>query len=415
MKLADLPLGDCQYANMRLLHVIRSVNPVSGGPAEGVRQLIAASTMLGQRPSVLTLDAPDDAWLRDFPGEITAIGPVALNYGYTDKLVPWLRCNHHRYDAVVVHGLWQQHGLAVWRALSGGPVPYFVYPHGMLDPWFKREYPFKHLKKLLYWLLVESKVVRDAAAVLFTASEESRLAAQTFRPYGAKPAVVGYGIELADASRLGSAEAFHQSWPETRGKRNLLFLGRLHEKKGGDLLIEAFAQVGGQDPDLHLVMAGPDDGSGIRAGLGALAQRLGIADRITWTGMLGGEAKWSALHAAEVFALPSHQENFGIAVVEALAVGVPVLISEKVNIWREIVQEGGGFADADTLQGTAACLRRWLALRPEERTAMGRQAARCFQRNYQMTAAARRLVDVIGLHLKTVRPAVGMLDLDSQC
>jgi glycosyltransferase involved in cell wall biosynthesis len=242
---------------MRILHVIRSVNRVNGGPAEGVRQLMAATFALGQFPEVLTLDAPQDEWVKSFPGSIHAIGPVATNYGYTGRLDRWLRLNARHYDALVVHGLWQFHGLAVWRALRGGPLPYFLYPHGMLDPWFRHAYPAKHLKKSLYWRLIESRVVNDAAAVLFTASEEARLAAQTFSGYRARPAVIGYGIVVGDTARLGSAESFTQAWPETRGKRNVLFLGRLHPKKGGDLLIEAFAQVAPADASLHLVMAGP--------------------------------------------------------------------------------------------------------------------------------------------------------------
>jgi glycosyltransferase involved in cell wall biosynthesis len=196
-----------------------------------------------------------------------------------------------------------------------------------------------------------------------------------------------------------SADVFFQAWPETRGRRIVLFLGRLHPKKGGDLLIDAFAKVLESQPLLHLVMAGPDDGAGTRAALQSQAVRLGIAERITFTGMLSGDLKWSALQAAEVFVLPSHQENFGIAVVEALAMGVPVLISNKVNIWREIVADEAGMAEADTPEGTTKLLRRWLALDTEARLQMKLQAAGCYQRHFHMSAAAQRLVDTIAPHL----------------
>ena len=399
---------------MRLLNVIRSVNPVSGGPAEGLRQSVAATRAMGHVEEVLTLDAPHDPWVRGFPAVTHAVGPAASTYGYTARLLPWLRDNVAEYDAVVVHGLWQYHGLAVRRALSGRSVPYFVYPHGMLDPWFKRRYPLKHLKKWLYWPWAEYRVLRDAAAVLFTASEEERLARQSFWLYRATPAVVGYGVALGEAAGLGSAEAFAQAWPRTRGRRIVLFLGRLHPKKGGDLLIEAFAQVAASDPALHLVMAGPDDRAGVRAGLEALATRLGIAERITWTGMLEGADKWSALQAAEVFALPSHQENFGIAVVEALALGRPVLISDKVNIWREIVAAQAGYADTDSVAGTVASLRRWLALTPAQRGAMGERAIDCYQQHFHMASAARRLIDTITPHVGGVSLAMAHWGLDSQ-
>ena len=384
---------------MRVLNVIRSVDPVHGGPAEGLRQSVAATRELGHVEEVLTLDDPEAPCVLAFPAPTHALGPVATHYGYTRRLLPWLREHAADYDAVVVHGLWQYHGRAVWQALHDTPVPYFVYPHGMLDPWFRQAYPLKHLKKSLYWALAERLVLRDARAVLFTAAEESRLAAQTFRSYEVKPSVVGYGVSLGAEAAAGSAAEFAQAWPATQGKRVVLFLGRLHPKKGGDLLIDAFARALQLEPRLHLVMAGPDDRSGVRAGLEAKAARLGITEHITFTGMLSGDAKWSALRAAEVFALPSHQENFGIAVVEALAMGVPVLISDKVNIWREIVQHDAGFAESDTLAGTTAVLRRWLALDADARQQMRLQAVGCYQRHFHMTAAARRLIDTITPHL----------------
>ena len=150
----------------------------------------------------------------------------------------------------------------------------------------------------------------------------------------------------------------------------------------------------------HLVMAGPDQG-GLRAGLEARAAALGIAERITWTGMLQGDLKWGALRAADVFALPSHQENFGIAVVEALAAGLPVLISDRVNIWREIVADRAGLVASDSVEGMGALLEQWHALSPLERAHMRACAAACYQRHFRMEAAATRLVDTISPYLGT--------------
>lgn len=386
---------DTMNKHLRLLNVIRSVDPASGGMAEGLRQSVLATRELGHAQEVLTLDAPDAPWVEAFPAATHALGPVAGVYGYTARLVPWLREHGHRHDAVIVHGLWQYHSLAVHRALRGGPVPYFVYTHGMLDPWFKRHYPLKHLKKWLYWPWADYRVLRDAAAVLFTAEEEARLAAESFWLYRARGEVVGYGVTMEDASRLGSGFDFTRAWPETRGKHLMLFLARLHEKKGADLLLEAFAQVAASMPTLHLVMAGPEGQVGMLAQLKAQAMRLGLVDRITWTGMLTGHAKWSALRAADVFVLPSHQENFGVGVVEALALGVPVLVSDKVNIWREIVDAGAGYAAPDTVEGTVQSLRRWMETSHGARDDMRRLAIGCFERHFDMAAAAQRLVDVM--------------------
>jgi glycosyltransferase involved in cell wall biosynthesis len=384
---------------MRILNVIQSVNPIQGGPAEGLRQLAGAVRALGHTIEVLSLDAPGAPWLGEFPARTFPIGPVKTTYGYCPRLVPWLKQHAHEFDAVIIHGLWQYHGFAVWRALHGSDVPYFMYFHGMLDPWFKHRYPFKHLKKWLYWPWADYRVSRDAKAVLFTASEEARLAAKSFWLYRVKPSVVGYGLALDGHAESGRAEDFQRAFPETNGKRIVLFLGRIHPKKGCDLLVEAFAKLASTDPTLHLVMAGPDQ-TGLMAGLKTLAAHCGITDRVTWTGMLQGDIKWGSLRAAEVFSLPSHQENFGIAVAEALAVGLPVLISDRVNIWREIVDDGAGLADSDTLTGTIATLDRWLALAPEQRLLMRQRAEQCYQNRFRIDAAARRVITTIEPHLR---------------
>ena len=384
---------------MRLLNVIPSIDPARGGTAEGLRQSVLATGALGHADEVLCLDGPNAPWVRDFPVRVHALGPVASTYGYHSGLLPWLRAHAAEYDAVIVHGIWQYTSLAVWRALRRGPVPYFVYFHGMLDPWFKRAYPLKHLKKWLYWPWADYRVARDAKAVLFTAREEARLAAHSFWLYRVTPVVVGYGLAQEGPTDDAQVEAFHEAWPQTRDRHLVLFLARLNEKKGCDLMIAAFAELARVDPRAHLVMAGPDSG-GLGERLRALARVRGVADRITWTGMLQGPLKWGALRAADVFGLPSHQENFGVAVVEALSVGLPVLISRRVNIWREVVEDHAGLADEDTLRGTTALLMRWHALAPSERLAMKSHARACFQSRFRMDAAAARLVAAIRPHLR---------------
>lgn len=383
--------------SLRILNIIRSVNPVQGGPSEGLRHCVAATRALGHQQDVLTLDAPGDPWVAPYPATTHAVGPTRNGYGHTPRLTPWLREHAKAYDAVIVHGLWQYQGLATRLTLRGSGVPYFVYPHGMLDPWFKRQYPLKHAKKWLYWAAAERAVLRDAAAVLFTTQEEARLAPQSFPNFCGRGEVLGYGLVLDELARQAAAEDFLLRFPALRGQRLLLFLGRLHAKKGCDLLIEAFGAVAASttvDPRLHLVLAGPDS-EGLQSQLTQIAQRAGIGNRVTFTGMLTGAVKWGALRAAEVFVLPSHQENFGIAVAEALAMGVPTLLSDKVNIWREVVASGAGFAAADTLQGTTALLQRWLTLPGAGQAQMREAAPACFERHFHMQAAARRLVQLI--------------------
>jgi glycosyltransferase involved in cell wall biosynthesis len=267
----------------------------------------------------------------------------------------------------------------------------------MLDPWFKRRYPLKHLKKWLYWPWGDYRVLRDAAAVIFTCEEERVLARQSFWLYRAREVVGSYGTSSPPSNARELSATFLSAFPELKDKRLLLYLGRVHEKKGGDLLVEAFARVLGDAPDLHLVMAGPGEEALVQQ-LKQRAQQLGIASNITWTGMVSGDMKWGAFYASDAFCLPSHQENFGIAVVESLACGKPVLISNKVNIWREIAEDGAGLVGDDTLEATVETLQRWLALPRSEVAAMRIAALRCFQLRFQVAQVAETLIQIIGDH-----------------
>ncbi|MFC5607408.1 glycosyltransferase [Variovorax soli] len=380
---------------MRLLHLISSVDAAGGGPIEGAVQLHRALAAQGHAGEFASMDAPDAACARAFDAApLHALGPGRGRFGYCAELRPWLEDNAGRFDAVIVNGLWQYIGLGTRRALAGSATPYFVFPHGMLDPWFKRRYPLKHLKKWLYWPWAEYRVLRDAQRVLFTCEEERLLARQSFWLYRCEEAIVSFGTAAPGDDPQASTDAFLNTFPHLRGKRLLLYLGRIHSKKGCDLLVEAFAKVCGRMADVHLVMAGPDQ-THWRPELEALAQRLGVAQQICWAGMLTGELKWGAFRCAQAFCLPSHQENFGIAVVEALACGCPVLISDKVNIWREIQAAQAGLVEPDTLAGTVALLERWLATPAPAWERMRTSARQCFEQHFRMDQVARTLAQVV--------------------
>lgn len=379
---------------MKLLRLIRSLNPAGGGPAEGLRQITPHLAALGVATTVASLDPPETPWLQDQPFQAIGLGPVAGNYGYRRGLPARIRALAHQHDAVIIEGIWQYHAYAAWRALRGSPIPYFIYTHGMLDPWFKRAYPLKHLKKWTYWPWADYRVLRDATAVLFTTEQERRLAHQTFWLYKANELVVGYGTSAPPPDAERQRQAFLQRFPQLRGQLLLLFLSRIHPKKGVDLLIQAFAAVAHAEPRLQLVIAGPDQ-VGWQAALQQQAAALGIADRITWPGMLSGELKWGAFRCAKLFCLPSHQENFGIVVAEALACGLPVAIAEPVNISAEVAAAGAGLVHADTVAGTTAALYQWLALPAGEKQQMGVRGQQLFRKRFDFAAVARHLLPVL--------------------
>jgi glycosyltransferase involved in cell wall biosynthesis len=381
---------------MNILHVAGSVNPSIGGPIEGIRQNSKWSVQAGNRLELLTLDDPADPLVPAFPLPVHALGPARLTYGYSPTLSPWLRSHLDRYDVVVIHGIWQYLSYAVWKAIRKTDIPYVVFPHGMLDPYFEHAFPWKHRKKALYWRLFEADVLRDADAVVFTCEQERVLARESFWPYRIKEAVVRYGTSGPDVDLAEARDGFLEAHPALRGKRIALFMGRIHPKKGCGLLLKAFAAALAADPEWRLVMAGPDQ-VGWQAELVQLAETLGIGERVVWTGMLVGAMKWGAFAAAEIFVLPSHQENFGIVVAEALACGVPVLISKQVNIWTEIVASGAGLCDEDDLDGTTSMLKSWGGMEPAQKEAMRSATRSCFLEHFEAKAASRSLDTLLEL------------------
>ena len=384
------------------MNVVSSIDPAAGGISESILRLSKAVMNLGHEVEIVSVDAPGSAWGTSLQVPVHMKGPARGPLEYSRDFNRWLAQNSGRFDAIISHGLWRFSSHATRRAARVAGRPYFVFPHGMLDPWFKRYYPIKHLKKCVFWWLTEYSVLRDARAVLFTCREELLLARESFRPYTCVERIVPLGTSGPPENKEGQQKAFSEAFPTIRDKRVILFLGRLHEKKGCDLLLRAFLNLLESRPremwrDLHLMMAGPCPHSDYLEGLKKLAGPCEALSpgSVSFPGMLSGDLKWGALRQAEVFVLPSHQENFGIAVVEALACGTPVLISRPVNIWREIESSGAGLVDSDTVEGCSRLLARWLDLADEGKIGMAARAVESFKQYFEITQTAVSLIDTI--------------------
>ena len=382
---------------MRILLVIHSTKPESGGPIESLTRRSEGLVREGHTVEVVSLDAPEEALTRSLPFPLTALGKGLGRYGFNLALPLWMRRNAHRFDVVVLHGLWNFSSYGAWLGMRGLPMPYFIFTHGMMDPWFREQYPIRHIFKQIYWWLAEGRVLRDAQRVLFTCEEERLRARNVFRGFNYSERVVRYGTSDHSGDPEEECEAFRSAFPELKDKRFLLFVGRIHPKKGCDLLIDAFAQCVRDLPnDVDVVIAGPDQ-MGLMAGLKAHAEKLGIADRVHWPGMIKGNLKWGAYRYADAFILPSHQENFGIVVAEAMSCSTPVLISDKVNIWREVLDERAGMVEPDTQEGTANLIRKFYATSAPERDALRRSARAGFENRFDIDQAISEIVSVFKL------------------
>jgi len=385
------------FRALKILQLVHTLDPSVGGVAAAVLALSRGLARRGHKLDVVVLDEPDvvAAVADRGPADnitVHALGSGLTSYRYSRTLWPWLRQHGGDYDRVIVNGIWQYLSFAAWRRYAGSSVPYYVFPHGMLDPWFKETFPLKHLKKWLYWPWAEYRVLRDAAAVIFTAEEERFQARKSFWLYRCREKVSPLGVEAPLISSNAKSE-FLSRYPQLQNSRNFLFLGRLHPKKGCDILLEAFARFRSND-SISLILAGPDQ-VGWESDLRRQVTRLNLTNRVVFTGMLEGSMKQGAFASAEAFVLPSHQENFGISVVEALAVSVPVLISNRVNIWREIEADRAGYVESDDLAGTTRLVQRWIDTAPAEREMNRQNARRCFEQRFEINRAVDSLLQIL--------------------
>ena len=392
---------------MKLLHVTPSMDPKMGGVCQAVRMIISGLEGFAIHNEVVTLDNPESKFVKDDPFPVYALGQGKGPWSYNPHLIPWLVENLSQFDAVVVHGLWLYYGYGVRKALeavNNRTTRLFVMPHGMLDPYFQRA-PGRRLKAFrnyIYWKLIESKLINSADGILFTCEEECRLAREPFRPYRPKrELIVGLGADQPPVYTNEMDIAFQEKVPGLLDSPYILFLSRIHEKKGVDLLIKAYAELrnkklGSLNTFPKLVIAGP----GLETAYGSEIKQMaydsfGLQSYIYFPGMLTENSKWGAFYGCDAFVLASHQENFGIAVIEALACGKPVLISNQVNVWREIESAGAGLVEEDTLDGTQKVLQRWLHFSDQDKRLMGERALNCFRTAFSKGPAAKRFLEAM--------------------
>jgi glycosyltransferase involved in cell wall biosynthesis len=377
---------------VKILHVIHTLNPKMGGPVECVNQLATFFRSVGHTVDVLAAaDLPTDAWIAGFPARVIPAGPARWKYAYSPRVARWLAANCQNYDVMVINGLWQAHVQAAWRAAVRARLPYFLYAHGLLDPWNRGAHPFKYVKKFLYWLVAERKSLRRATGVVFTSDEEAHLATQFFPSSNWKAVVVGNGIAAPPPPTSEEIKRLKDRYPRLEGRRTWLFLSRIHSKKGIENLLDAFAKVEFRGPKPMLLMVGTGEAEYVRH-LEKKAGELSLNDDVLWAGPLYDRDKWAAFGLSELFILPSHQENFGIAVVEALAMRVPVCITRAVNIWRTISDAGAGLACDDSWRHVRQGLQCFEDMSASQKHAMSDSAHNCFVNYFSIEDAARRLL-----------------------
>ncbi|MCP3978830.1 MAG: glycosyltransferase [bacterium] len=370
----------------RVLHVTGGIDPSVGGPAVALDGLARAQAAQGLSVSIVSgWREGTDLGIVERLGQagvgVTLVGPCRGPSGWHPATRGVLARAVPEADIVHIHQLWEspQHHAAVRARATGRP--YILRTCGHLAPWSLAQ---SRWKKRLYLALRLRGHIRAAAAMHFTTDAE----AEESRPEAgqAESIVEPNGIQWDEFGELPDAAEFRRRFPEAGDRPLVLFLSRLHPKKGIEMLLPAFARAA-PEPAL-LVIAGPSD-SDYRAGLERTAREIGLENRVLFTGMLRGRDRLLAYRAADLFVLPSYHENFGIVVVEALACGTPVLVSDAVGIQDEIVRAGVGGVVRPETAAVARGLEAWLA-EPAKLRAAGERAREFARERYDWESIARR-------------------------
>lgn len=335
---------------MKVLHVIPSLSLRHGGPSVALPLMEQALVSLGVEVFVAATDDDDTAAHRSAPGGDSLVERGARRiffrkqtdlYKYSRPLALWLRAHVAEFDIVHVHALFSHASVAGARAARRAGVPYVIRPLGVLGTYGMSQR--RPLLKRLSFHLIERRLLRDAAAIHYTSeSEREEAEQQGVRGAGV---VIPLGLELAKFEHLPQPDRFLRRWPSAAGRKLVLFLSRVDPKKGLELLIDAFLEVRQSEPSTLLAVGGSGDAAYVES-LQRRAESVGLGSDILWLGYLDEPRKLEALGAASAFVLPSHSENFGIAAVEALAAGVPSVLTVGVGVSREVAAAGAGLVVA---------------------------------------------------------------------
>lgn len=329
---------------MKILHVIPDLAAVSGGPVSAVLGMARAQSEAGNSVTIVSTN------FGQLSSPSVLVGNDRLNihlyscdfskWRWSSKLKEALYVHIKDSDIVHLHTLWCYPILAAADVCVKLGKSYILRPCGMLDPWSLSQK--KWIKKL--YLFCFQRIISQATTLHFT-SEQERINSTKYIK-DVRSFVCPLGVSLDE--NLSDAQAFRKRHPELERKLLILFLSRLHYKKQPEILIHAFRGLVSRKPDLRLVMAGSGDVAYVRQ-LKHLVNQLGLMNKVLFTGMLSGFAKQEALSAANVFVLPSLQENFGISVVEAMAAGCAVVVSDWTNIASDISRAEAGIVCPPTI------------------------------------------------------------------
>jgi glycosyltransferase involved in cell wall biosynthesis len=358
-----------------------------GGPTYAIANYVDALRMAGAEAEVFTTTARGSAEYQPIEPGVRQIRGATVSYFraanglqafIAPAMIPALRARVRQFDVVHTHLLWAFPGIVATRIAAHAGVPYVVTPHACLDPWSLAQ---RRWMKKAFFAAFENRTLRRAAAIHYTADAERAAVPDRFRDLPS--AVVPNPIDIAEFAKIGD--------PAVRAaSRDVLILGRIHRMKGFDVLVPAIREVVAREPRARLVVAGADEG-GYRAAVETMVREAGVAASVTFTGHLDALARTAALGRAALVVQPSFRENFGMSVAEAMAAGLPVVVSPQVNIAEDIRRAGAGLVVDRRPEALGRAILELLA-DPARRATMGERGRHWVAEAYSLRAVGVTLL-----------------------
>jgi glycosyltransferase involved in cell wall biosynthesis len=381
---------------MNVLLVVPALAPIYGGPSKSVIELACALGNQNIQVDVIStnangkvrLDVPLQSWLKkdNYRIQYFSYNSYFGEYKFSIPLTEWLFQNVSAYDIVHTNSLFGYPLLAAYWACRMQEVPYLVTPRGMLETW---ALAYKYHKKHVYYKLFEAPALKRASAIHALTENEAR--SIKFLHLETPHVVIPNGIHRQNFDPLIAPDLFYEKFPFARNKRLLLFLGRIDPKKGLDLLATAFSKVHCQYPNVHLIVAGPDNIKFLSTVQRYFAD-AGCLEAVTFTGMLSGQLQYAALAAAEIYVAPSYSEGFSMSVLEGMASGLPCVITTGCN-FPEIAEAKAGLVvnvnAAQIADAIIDCLKDPIAAK-----AMGGRARQFIFEQYSWDQIATKMIAV---------------------
>jgi glycosyltransferase involved in cell wall biosynthesis len=382
---------------IKVLRIIGTIDPARGGPSKTVIESSIVLNRKGFKVDILTANKKGSNFFKSKEIRVINKGSMLNNeYGLSLSLFLWLLRNRNEYDYFIIHGVWRFYTLAARILLK---KKYYVFIHGQLDPFFSEDF-FKRILKQIYWVCFEKKNLLCANSILLTSEGEKQSLKKTFvNTDGIKKTILRYGIIKPKINKKLILKKFYKKFPNFKNKNFYLFLGRFHEKKGCEILIESVKKMGKHFKS-SILLAGPMTGAPYEKKIKNLIQKYKLQEKIILSDMLSGDLKWGSIQASKAMVLSSHGENFGISLAESLCLGKPVLTTDKVNIFKEILNFNAGYVAKNRIDSFIKILKKYDNLNKTELKKLSNNSINCFNKNFDLSVNKNSLYNLLIKNIK---------------